>query len=149
MLLTAVLMLAGCMRTVDQMYSIPKRSEDFKELQSAIDSAMDGMNYSAPLSGENQQAYQHRQHRVFRKMGALADQQMDDSQNSCLFCRGQRLKISVKQPDKPADNLAAGVAGLVSGLGRKQKDHNHPQHDRYPRHFFIVFQALPPFPKMF
>lgn len=58
LLLLTALLLCGCMRTVDQMYSIPKRSEDFKNLQSAIDGAMQGHSYSAPLSGENQQAVQ-------------------------------------------------------------------------------------------
>ena len=55
LLAIAALILSGCsMRTVDQMYRLPKRSEDFNNLQSAIDSAMAGLEYSAPLSGENQ-----------------------------------------------------------------------------------------------
>ncbi len=58
LVLLAALLLCGCMRTTDQMYSIPKRSEDFKNLQSAMDSAMQGHSYSAPLTGENQQAVQ-------------------------------------------------------------------------------------------
>lgn len=58
-LLAAVLCLAGCsMRTVDQMYCLPKRSEDHKDLRSAIDRAMAGLEYCAPLSGENQQMLQ-------------------------------------------------------------------------------------------
>ena len=55
----AALLLSGCgMRTVDQMYALPKRSEGYQELQSAIDGAMTGMEYSAPNSGDNQQTVQ-------------------------------------------------------------------------------------------
>lgn len=53
------LLLCGCqMRTVDQMYVPPERSEDYKSLQTVINNAMDGMAYSAPISGDNQQIVQ-------------------------------------------------------------------------------------------
>lgn len=58
LVLLAALTLSGCMRTVDQMYRVPKRSEEFTELQTAIDGAMNDLSYSAPLAGENQQAVQ-------------------------------------------------------------------------------------------
>ena len=55
----AALLFTGCaMQTVDEMYSPPKRSEEYNNLQSAIDLAMYGLDFSAPLSGENQQAVQ-------------------------------------------------------------------------------------------
>ena len=55
----AALLLSGCaVRTIDELYSPPKRSEEYGRLQSAIDIAMAGLNYSAPLTGENQQAVQ-------------------------------------------------------------------------------------------
>lgn len=53
-----VVLLAGCMSTVDQMYCLPKRSESFQNLQSAMDRAMESLQYSAPLAGENQQTVQ-------------------------------------------------------------------------------------------
>lgn len=56
LLLTVVF--SGCMRTVEQMYRLPKRSDEFQDLQLAMDKAMSGMEYCAPLSGENQQAVQ-------------------------------------------------------------------------------------------
>lgn len=57
-LLTALL-LSGCgMRTVQEMYALPRRSEEFSQLQSAIDAAMVGKTYSAPLYGDNQQTVQ-------------------------------------------------------------------------------------------
>ncbi len=58
LVLAVALLLGGCMKTVDQMYELPKRSEDFTDLQSAIDGAMTGLEYCAPLTGENQQAVQ-------------------------------------------------------------------------------------------
>lgn len=58
-LLLTLSILSGCgMRTVDQMYSLPKRSAEFQKLQSAIDGSMTGLEYSSPLSGENQQTVQ-------------------------------------------------------------------------------------------
>ncbi len=59
LLLLMALLLCGCdMRTVDQLYAVPKRSAEYQQLQVAIDQAMSGMEYAAPLSGENQQAVQ-------------------------------------------------------------------------------------------
>ena len=55
----AAMLLTGCaLRTVEEMYALPKRSEEFRELQAAIDTAMYGMTYSSPQSGENQQTVQ-------------------------------------------------------------------------------------------
>ncbi len=57
--MTAALLLGGCtMNTVEEMYALPKRSEEFNQLQTAIDKAMTGLTYSAPISGENQQTVQ-------------------------------------------------------------------------------------------
>lgn len=58
MLVAAMLLLCGCMSTVDQMYCLPKRSEEFQNLQSAMDGAMVDLQYFAPLSGEHQQTVQ-------------------------------------------------------------------------------------------
>jgi len=59
MILLTALLFGGCtMRTVEQMYALPKRSEEFNEMQSAIDTAMYGMTYASPQSGENQQTVQ-------------------------------------------------------------------------------------------
>ena len=53
------MLLSGCsFKTVDEMYRLPKRSEDYKDLQSAIDAAMVGMEYCAPLAGEQRQTVQ-------------------------------------------------------------------------------------------
>lgn len=58
-LLLAVQLLSGCaMRTVEEMYALPRRSEEFSQLQSAIDAAMADLTYSAPIAGDNQQTVQ-------------------------------------------------------------------------------------------
>ena len=77
-LLMVVLTLTGCMRTVDQMYRVPKRSDEFTELQTAIDSEMNGLSYCAPLTGENQQAVQS------------ADLNGDGMQEYLLFCKSDK-----------------------------------------------------------
>lgn len=75
-LLLAVLLLTGCMPTVDEMYYPPKRSDDYNDLQTAIDGAMSGLEYCAPLTGENQQAVQN------------ADLDGDGIQEYLLFAKG-------------------------------------------------------------
>lgn len=85
MLLLAVLVislaLTGCaMRTVDDLYSPPKRSEEYNDLQIAIDSVMAGLQYCAPLSGENQQTVQ------------MADLDGDGEAEFLLFARGNGEK---------------------------------------------------------
>ena len=58
-LVLTALLFAGCaLRTVDEMYALPRRSAEYKSLQSAIDMAMYGQEYCAPLSGENRQTVQ-------------------------------------------------------------------------------------------
>lgn len=75
--LLASLLLSGCaLRTVDEMYSPPKRSAEYEDLQRAIDSAMTGLEYCAPLSGENQQTVQ------------MADLNGDGSEEYLLFAKG-------------------------------------------------------------
>lgn len=77
LLITAVLFLTGCnMRTINQMYCLPQRSDDFLNLQSAIDSAMTGLQYCAPISGENQQPVQ------------TADLDGDGAEEYLVFAKG-------------------------------------------------------------
>ena len=77
MLVLTALLLGGCaMRTIDELYSLPKRSEAYADLQSAIDIAMAGLEYSAPMTGENQQAVQ------------LADLTGDGVEEYLVFTKG-------------------------------------------------------------
>jgi len=57
--LAFLILLNGCaLKTVDEMYRLPRRSEDAYNLQSAIDTAMLDLEYFSPVSGENQQTVQ-------------------------------------------------------------------------------------------
>ena len=59
LMLVAASLLTGCaMRTVDEMYRLPRRSETDNHLQSVIETAMENLNFSAPIAGENQQTVQ-------------------------------------------------------------------------------------------
>lgn len=80
LVLLAALLLTGCARTIDELYSPPKRSEEYSRLQSAIDIAMAGLEYSAPLTGENQQAVQ------------MADLDGDGTEEYLVFARGNSEK---------------------------------------------------------
>lgn len=83
----AALLLVGCsVTTADKMYSLPKRSDDYNNLQSAIDKAMVDLEYCAPLTGENQQTVQ------------LVDIDGDEIQEYLVFAKGSDqlpLKIFV------------------------------------------------------
>lgn len=77
LLLAAVTLLTGCgLMTVEQMYALPKRSTEYHDLQTAIDGAMNGLEYAAPTSGENQQTVQQ------------ADLDGDGDDEYLLFARG-------------------------------------------------------------
>lgn len=76
----AALLLTGCSMTVEDMYTLPKRSAQYSQLQSAIDSAMVGLRYSAPISGENQQSVQ------------MADLDGDGVEEYLIFASGNREK---------------------------------------------------------
>lgn len=72
------MLLTGCStRTVDDMYQLPKRSDAYNDLQTAIDSAMNGLEYCAPIAGENQQTVQ------------MADLDGDDVQEYLLFAKAK------------------------------------------------------------
>ena len=96
MILT-VLLLNGCtMVTVDQMYQPPKRSAAYEDLQRSIDSAMVGMQYASPLSGENRQTVQ------------MADLDGDGTEEYLLFARDTSenpMKILIFRKDEKSCRL--------------------------------------------
>ncbi len=58
-LIAAILTLSGCSMTrMDELYCLPKRSEEQTDLQAVMDEAMAGKEYSAPVSGDNRQTVQ-------------------------------------------------------------------------------------------
>ena len=60
MALFCALTLSGCIaKTVDELYALPRHSDEYYELQKAIDGVMtEGVQYAAPVSGMNQQSVQ-------------------------------------------------------------------------------------------
>ena len=76
----AVLLLGGCSSSVYDMYRLPKRSEEFTNLQSVMDEAMVGLEYCAPISGEHQQTVQ------------MADLDGDGEDEYILFAKGSAEK---------------------------------------------------------
>lgn len=59
LLVALMLLLTGCaMNTVSDLYCPPMRSEEHNNLQSLIQAAMADCEYSAPLTGDNQQTVQ-------------------------------------------------------------------------------------------
>lgn len=76
-LFMAALLLVGCsMQTVDEMYKLPKRSKDYSNLQTAIEQAMNGLAFSAPIAGDNQQSVQ------------MADLDGDEKLEYLVFAKG-------------------------------------------------------------
>lgn len=77
------LLLSGCMiKTVDELYMLPRHSDEYNNLQAAIDQVMaQGAGYSAPISGINQQSVQ------------LADLDGDGEDEAVVF-----LKDSSEKP---------------------------------------------------
>ena len=72
----AVTLLSGCLlRTTDQMYCLPRRSQEYEDLQKAVDSVMAGLKFSAPAFGENQQTLQ------------MADLDGDGQEEAVLFAK--------------------------------------------------------------
>ena len=78
-LLAGMLLLGGCAgRTVDEMYSLPRRSSQNNDLREVVEAAMEGVTYAAPVSGENQESVQ------------TADLDGDGVEEYLVFARGEK-----------------------------------------------------------
>ena len=92
-LLLVAMVFSGCaLRTVEEMYSLPKRSEKYNKLQTAIDDAMTDLEYAAPTSGDNRQILQN------------ADLDGDGTDEYIIFAKGEsdkplRMLIFCQQSD--------------------------------------------------
>lgn len=74
-------LLSGCsIRTINELYCVPKRSESYMNLQSEIDKVMQGLEYSAPVAGEN------------RKTVQMKDLDGDGEDEFLLFAKGSSEK---------------------------------------------------------
>lgn len=71
-------LLSGCfVKTVDELYALPRHSDEYDNLQMAIDEVMtaNGCEYCAPVSGSNQQSVQ------------LADLDGDGEEEAIVFAK--------------------------------------------------------------
>lgn len=75
-------LLSGCfVKTVDEMYALPQHSDEYLNLQKAIDEVMTGgASYCAPVSGMNQQSVQ------------LADLDADGEDEAIVFLKRDTQK---------------------------------------------------------
>lgn len=112
LLVMAAILLCGCsVVTIDQMYCLPKRSEDYLNLQSAIDSAMTGLEYNAPVSGDNQQPVQ------------TVDLDGDGDTEYLVFAKGndeKPLKILIFRCEDEEYFLADTIEGTGSAFDQVQ-----------------------------
>lgn len=130
MLLVAALLLTGCgLRTVDELYCLPKRSEAYDNLQSVIDKAMNGLEYATPIYGENRQVVQ------------MADLDGDGTDEYLLFAKDNSekpLKILI------FCQLAAGyvLMDTIEGYGFAYDFVQYAQMDDRPGVELIVGRQL-------
>ncbi len=119
-LLIAALLLTGCsIQTVDQMYRLPRRSEEFSDLQSAIDVAMAGLEFSAPIAGDNQQSVQ------------MADLDGDGEQEYLVFAKSSsQLPLRILVFDRVDKELAHTDTIECSGAAFEQVE--YIQMDKLP-----------------
>lgn len=114
LMLLSALVLSGCaMRTVEEMYTPPKRSEEYKELQAAIDTAMYGLTFSSPQSGENQQTVQ------------MADLDGDGIEEFLVFAKGaseKPLQVLIFQQDADGNVRTMDTIGS-NGLAFEQVEY--------------------------
>ncbi len=133
LLLLAVLAFSGCaLRTVEEMYALPKRSEQYNKLQTAIDGAMVGLEYSAPISGDHRQTLQtvdldgdgREEYLVFAKGNSekplvlLIFRQEDDGQCNLL----ERLSFRGSAFEQVEYANMDGAPGQELVLGRQVSD---------------------------
>ncbi|MBR2080166.1 MAG: hypothetical protein IJ980_00845 [Oscillospiraceae bacterium] len=76
------LCLSGCLTlSVDEMYTLPRQSDEYNELQSAINETLkEGLQYASPVSGANQQPIQ------------LADLTGDGLDEAIVFTKADGVK---------------------------------------------------------
>ncbi len=130
-LLLTALLLAGCgARQIEEMYALPKRSEEYNNLQSTIDSAMYGMSYSAPRSGEHQQTVQ------------MADLDGDGVEEYLVFAKGateRPLQVIVL---KQGENGKCRVLEIISSNGTAFEQVEYADMDENPGCELIIGRQL-------
>ena len=101
--LLLALLLTGCYAFgADDLYALPQRSKVYRELQTAVETALGNGSYSAPLSGANRQAIQQ------------VDLDGDGVEETLVFCKmeGERpLKVLILRRVEESYELACTLEG--------------------------------------
>ncbi len=134
-LLTGVLMtallFAGCTaRNIEEMYALPRRSEGYNNLQTAIDSAMYGMSYSAPRSGDNQQTVQ------------MVDLDGDGLEEYLVFAKGATEKPLQVIVLRQEENGKCRVLEIISSNGTAFEQVEYAELDDKPGCELIIGRQL-------
>ena len=107
-------LLTGCgYRTVEQMYCIPRRTEEYTLLQKTIEEAMSGLEFASPTYGDNQQVVQS------------ADLDGDGKQEYLVFARGNSerpLKILIFHEAEKGDYVLLEMLQM-NGAAFEQVDY--------------------------
>ena len=124
--MTALLFTGCAMRTVEEMYALPKRSKEYGDLQIAVDSAMYGLTYSAPRSGDNQQTMQ------------MADLDGDGENEYLVFAKGASEKpLQILIFKKEADGTVRTMETIGSnGMNFEQVE--YVQFDERPGYELVI-----------
>lgn len=124
--MTALLFTGCAMRTVEEMYALPKRSKEYGQLQTAVDSAMYGLTYSAPRSGDNQQTMQ------------MADLDGDGEDEYLVFAKGASEKpLQILIFKKEADGTVSTMETIGSnGMNFEQVE--YVQFDERPGYELVI-----------
>lgn len=130
-LLCAVLLLSGCfLEPAESLYAIPARSEDYYNLQAAVEAAMpDGAVYCAPVAGENQQPVQ------------MADIDGDEQDEAIAYWKSDGdLPLTVGVFDKRGESyeLIAKADGAGSAFDHVQ----YVEIDGYPGSEIVVGRQI-------
>ncbi len=129
-LLTALLF-AGCTaRNIEEMYALPKRSEEYNNLQTAIDTAMYGMSYSAPRSGDNQQTVQ------------MVDLDGDGLEEYLVFAKGATEKPLQVIILRQEENGKCRVLEVISSNGTAFEQVEYAELDDRPGCELIIGRQL-------
>lgn len=131
LLTAALLLLTGCAsRTVDEMYALPKRSKEYDKLQAAIDSAMYGLTYCAPRSGENQQTVQ------------MADLDGDGVEEYLVFAKGATEKPLQVLIFKQEEDGSVRTMETIGSNGQAFEQVEYVQFDENPGYELVIGQQV-------
>ena len=130
-LLVGICLLSGCfLEPAEGLYAVPKQSEDFYNLQSAIDAAMPaGATYSPPTAGENQQAVQ------------LADLDGDGEDEAIVYLKTPAdMPLAVYVFDKKDDSFS--LVSKMEGSGSAFDHVLYVQFDDRPGYEIVLGRQI-------